>query len=575
MSFDWTTLGEYARVQGGYAYKSNDFTEAGVCPVLKIKNVRVGTVDYSETSFISEKIANDTFEWRTKEGDILISMTGSGPNAPQSLVGRVARIWGDEPEAWINQRVGRLVLNQEDLIHPDFLFYILSSQRSQDFLVSNSSGSANQANISGKTIESLPCPKIDYDRSANIAKTLRNFDQKIILNRQINQTLESMAQAIFQSWFVDFDPVKAKIAAREQWQILTDDQRTEWLNELLDTQDYFKTCLLELTAKAGLSDDENVQLDSSLDFISCRGYGPESSENLDIGLNNLRKEWQSKKVGPALQNAAATLYLNIAAMTAISSRDETSLAEMPADEFSQLYKTASLFPKRFVDSELGEIPEGWEFKRLSDLADKISKGTTPNKKDIANSGDSEIIPFLKVRDISDDGEIQRNDLDMIQKSIHESSLKRSILKKDDLLFSIAGTIGRVAVVEEDLSNSNCNQALAFIRLLEPLNFLEICRLNLVSKRVQDEVLSKVVQGVQSNFSLTGLGNIEILIPESEFLNEFNSIVNSLRGLHINNSTEIRNLGFMRDTLLPKLLSGELDVSSLTELSDIDPAEMDV
>ena len=218
MSAEITPLEEYIKVQGGYAYKSKDFSDSGIFPVLKIKNVRFGTVDYSEASFISEEIAKETTDWKTKEGDILISMTGSGPNAPQSLVGRVARVWEGEPEAWINQRVGRIVLKEENKIHPDFVFYLLSSPRSQDYLVSNSSGSANQANISGKTIESLPCPKVDYDQSAEISKILREIDQKILINIKINQTLENIAQAIFKSWFVDFDPTRAKISAKENGQ---------------------------------------------------------------------------------------------------------------------------------------------------------------------------------------------------------------------------------------------------------------------------------------------------------------------------------------------------------------------
>ncbi|WP_083615638.1 restriction endonuclease subunit S [Thalassolituus oleivorans] len=558
MTFDWTTLGEYARVQGGYAYKSNDFTESGVCPVLKIKNVRVCTVDYSETSFISEEIANDTFEWRTKEGDILISMTGSGPNAPQSLVGRVARVWGDEPEAWINQRVGRLVLNQEDLIHPDFLFYILSSQSSQDFLVSNSSGSANQANISGKTIESLPCPKIEYNLSANIAKTLRNFDQKIILNRQINQTLESMAQAIFQSWFVDFDPVKAKIAASEQWQILTDDERTEWLNELLDRQDYFKTCLLELTAKAGLNDDENLQLDSSLDFISCRGQGPEGSESLGIGFNNLRKEWQSKKVGPALQSASETLYLNIAAMTAISSRNETSLADMSTDEFAQLYKTASIFPERLVESELGEIPEGWRFDELRKIAHFSA---------------------------------ERIDLSELTLESYVSTENMLENKKGITIASSLPTVKTVPKFEP-------GQIL--ISNIRPY-FMKIWLASFVGGRSNDVlgINSKEPEGIQYlynllyqdrffNFMMTTSkgakmprGDKEAIMswicvqPTFDIKSAYSEIVEKFVEIIVNKKKENGNLENARDTLLPKLLSGELDVSSLTELSGIEPAAMDV
>ena len=303
MIYELTTLGEYARVQGGYAYKSKDFIEKGVYPVLKIKNIRFGTIDYSEASYISEEIAKSTTDWKSRVGDILISMTGSGPNAPQSLVGRVARVWENEPEAWINQRVGRLVLKREGEIHPDFLFYLLRSQISQDYLVSNSSGSANQANISGKVIESLPCPKVTYEESVYIAKILRDIDEKILSNRQTNQTLEQIAQAMFKSWFVDFDPVRAKIAANT----------------------------------AG----ENVQR---------------------------------------------------AAMAAISSKNQAALDQLEQkhpEQYQQLQSTADLFPDNLIDSELGEIPEGWKLTVLGDVLDfnpkrSLKKGMSAPYLDMKN-----------------------------------------------------------------------------------------------------------------------------------------------------------------------------------------------
>lgn len=207
MGSDWTTLGEYIKVQGGFAYKSQDFLESSPNKVLKIKNVRFGAVDYSETAYISDDLALETSSWSTREGDILISMTGSGPNAPQSLVGRVARVWKDEPKAWINQRVGRVLFKEQNNIHPDFVYYLLTQQSSQEFLVSNSSGSANQANISAKTIERVPCPRIGYQASKKVSEILTSLDETIILNKKINQTLEQMAQAMFKSWFVDFDPI--------------------------------------------------------------------------------------------------------------------------------------------------------------------------------------------------------------------------------------------------------------------------------------------------------------------------------------------------------------------------------
>ncbi len=206
MVFEQTVLGEFIKVQGGFSYKSKDFQDTGDCPVLKIKNVRFGHVEYGSTAFIDSALGEETKNWCTREGDILISMTGSGPNAPLSLVGRVGRVWRDDPKAWINQRVGRIQVKPKTL-HPDFIFYLLTQKESQAFLVANSLGSANQANISGKTIELLPCPKVGFNESRGIANILRSLDEKIILNRKANQTLEKMAQTLFKSWFVDFDIV--------------------------------------------------------------------------------------------------------------------------------------------------------------------------------------------------------------------------------------------------------------------------------------------------------------------------------------------------------------------------------
>ena len=206
-----TTLAEYATIQGGYAYKSTDFLKTGKFKVLKIKNIRFGYIDYSETDFISDQLSKKTEEWKTKPKDILISMTGSGPNAPASLVGRVARVGENEPISFINQRIGRVIVNEK--VDSDYIYYLLSQKSSQEYFVNNSTGSANQVNINGNTILSLEVPCISFEESKKIAQILNAFDDKIQLNTQINQTLEQIAQALFKSWFVDFDPVRAKVQA--------------------------------------------------------------------------------------------------------------------------------------------------------------------------------------------------------------------------------------------------------------------------------------------------------------------------------------------------------------------------
>ena len=188
---------------------------------------------------------------------------------------------------------------------------------------------------------------------------------------------------------------------------------------------------------------------------------------------------------------------------------------------------------------------------------KISKGTTPRKIDLEGLGVS--VPFLKVKDISDNGLFKYENIERIPKSIHENQLKRSILEKEDILFSIAGTIGRVAIIDLKMDNANCNQALAFIRLVDKNTFLEYVHLWIKSDTVQSEINSSIVQGVQANVSLTVLGNLEIIIPEIIKLKEWKEIIKPIyEKLNINN-LQIQSLIKTRDTLLPKLMSGQIRV----------------
>jgi len=200
------SIGKYCKIQGGFAFKSNDFIEKGV-PVAKIKNVKERDIDLTDCGFVDENLANSNSDYFVKKGDVLISMTGSGMNAPNSIVGRVARHIGSDNAFLINQRVGRFLIKDETQLDKHFLFHYLSPKERQLELVSIATGSANQVNISGKQIESLKINLPSLPEQKTIAHILGTLDEKIALNRQMNQTLEAMAQALFKSWFVDFDPV--------------------------------------------------------------------------------------------------------------------------------------------------------------------------------------------------------------------------------------------------------------------------------------------------------------------------------------------------------------------------------
>lgn len=159
-------------------------------------------MDYSRMQCVSQDIAVKALRFKTEVGDTLISMTGAN-------VGKATRVWSWDPEAVINQRVGRFVPKYPDRYSKDFIHYLVTSYEAYEFFKNTAYGSA-QPNISGKQIESLPIPDLSADEAMQIGSILSALDDKIELNRRIAVTLEEMARALYRSWFVDFDPVKAK-----------------------------------------------------------------------------------------------------------------------------------------------------------------------------------------------------------------------------------------------------------------------------------------------------------------------------------------------------------------------------
>ena len=297
--------------------------------------------------------------------------------------------------------------------------------------------------LTKKILDSFEIELPTFEEQTYQAQILWALQDKLANHEAINQTLEQMAQALFKSWFVDFEPVKAKMAALE----------------------------------AGGSQEDATR----------------------------------------------------AAMTAISGKEVDALAfferEHP-EQYAELKATAELFPSAMQESEQGEIPAGWDIKNIKSLCHALSKGTTPAKKDL-DPEENQSVNFLKVKDIGDDGWINLFNLDKISKRIHEVVLKRSILQSNDILFSIAGTIGRVAVVTNEMRDCNCNQAIAFMRLKEKASHLNFIRLNLQSKKIQQKVESKIVQGGQANVSLAALGELEVILPSNGVLKAFNKIITPL------------------------------------------------
>ncbi|HHF2863941.1 restriction endonuclease subunit S [Vibrio alginolyticus] len=341
---------------------------------------------------------------------------------------------------WVNNHAHILAEKEEGIL--DYLEYYFSYLSLTPYLTG-----AVQPKLSKQSLEAIEIPVPPLEDRLKINEILNSFTHKIANNKAMNQTLEKLAQRIFKSWFIDFDPVKAN--------------------------------------KEGLPFD---------------GLSPEIQ---------------------------------------------------------------ALFPSEFEDSELGMIPKGWEVSTIKQLQEKLSKGTTPRKKDVESAQDAPSIPFIKVRNISDTGSIE-SELETVASSIHEGALKRSILQSEDLLFTIAGTIGRVAIVPDRLNNSNCNQAVCFIRLKDKPTYNNYLYLHLKSKRIQEQISSKVVQAVQANASLQNINDINFPLPTNKLMESWNKVTlplfDRIKEIEKQNIT----LTGLRDRLLPKLVSGQISVGEATQ-----------
>ena len=211
-----------------------------------------------------------------------------------------------------------------------------------------------------------------------------------------------------------------------------------------------------------------------------------------------------------------------------------------------------------VESELGLIPQEWEVKQLGDITSVITKGTTPTTlgKQFASKG----INFIKVQSIDEQGDILASKLAKIDDKTHEL-LKRSQLQENDILFSIAGAIGRVTNVPKRFLPANTNQALAIIRSSD-LSVTSYLYRTLRSSEFLNYSLERVVQTAQANVSLSVLSSAPVIVPTKIVLDDFNqhlTPITNLADMLREKNTKLRQT---RDLLLPKLISGAIDVSEL-------------
>jgi len=197
-------LGDICKVISGYAFKSASFKDGGTTPVLKIKNIKVGTASLVDAGYVSnEFIRKVAPKFHILPDDILISLTGSHMSQPNSVVGRVGRYPKSYPLALLNQRAGK-VIPDLSLVDSTYLFYVLLGNDIRKEIAQMASGAASQANISPSQVESVKILLPLMDIQIKIGRLLQKYDNLIENNNSRITILENMAQSLYREWFVNF-----------------------------------------------------------------------------------------------------------------------------------------------------------------------------------------------------------------------------------------------------------------------------------------------------------------------------------------------------------------------------------
>lgn len=249
-------------------------TETGI-KLVTSKNIVGGSLDLTSAYFISELDAiNINKRSQVHINDVLLSMIGT--------VGEVALI--EKEPNFVIKNVG--LLKNSDSKKAKWLYYYLKSPIAQNLIKDRLRGTTQQY-IPLSELRNLPIlkPK-NEEHLQNAIEQLSSLDEKIQLNTQINQTLEQIAQALFKSWFVDFDPVRAKVQA------LSDGLSLEQA-ELAAMQAISGKTSEELTALSQTQPERYAELAETAKAFPC--------EMVEVDGVEVPKGWEVKRIDEVIQ----------------------------------------------------------------------------------------------------------------------------------------------------------------------------------------------------------------------------------------------------------------------------------
>ena len=190
----YKVLKDICEIVNGYAFKSKDFTDAGI-PVIKIKNVKPNKIILDGLTYVPKEIAEKRSDYLIKVNDILLTMTGNrADGSPDSWVGKSA-IFKDGGRYLLNQRVA-IIRPKSDEVDVEYLSYYLSSWATQLYFIKRANSSGGQANISPAIVGEYEIPIPELGIQKKIAGILSVLDEKIRINDKINENLEHQIETI-------------------------------------------------------------------------------------------------------------------------------------------------------------------------------------------------------------------------------------------------------------------------------------------------------------------------------------------------------------------------------------------
>ena len=434
-----------------YGLTASASNDAAGPKFLRITDIVSGQLDWNTVPHVvadKDSIA----KYRLYDGDIVIARTGASTGTSLYIK--------TPPRAVFASYLVRLQAKPD--FNARFLAYYLKSKEFGEFIRGVLGDKSAQPNASASTMTAVPlsAPR-DRTEQRAIAHVLGTLDDKIELNRRMNQTLEEMARALFKSWFVDFDPVRAQATLKHH----------------------------HTTLSQGGSD------------------------------------WSVER---------ARAYLD-----------------------SMDPNIAALFPDSFVDSELGPIPEAWEVKPMGKLCNKPQYGYTASAKNEAVGP-----KFLRITDINKKAWIEWESIPYCE--IIGQDFDKYRLYEGDILIARMADPGHGCMIEE-------KQQAVFASYLIRFRPLQKRYARLLQYWLRSDAYWELVRergGGTTRVSLNAkvLSEFSLTVPTCHLIDAFAKQVDSLRVGVVANSIESRALTALRDTLLPKLLSGKVRVSGGTENS---------